>query len=67
MKDTIRVGIIGVGGTMSSTTIILAGEPNVELVALADPDPTRRKRVLDGMKGCPRFRRLSADVLPPAI
>ena len=31
--------------------LFLAGEPNVELVAVADPDPTRRKRVLDGMKG----------------
>ena len=55
MKDAIRVGIIGLGGTISSTTIILAGEPNVELVAVADPDPTRRKRVLDGMRRCPRF------------
>ena len=51
MKDAIRVGIIGVGGTIGSTTAILAAEPNVELVALADPDPTRRKRVLDGIKG----------------
>ena len=46
MKDPIKVGIIGVGGTISSTTVILNGEPNVQLVALADPDPTRRKRVL---------------------
>ena len=51
MKDPIKVGIIGVGGTMSSTTAALAIEPNVELVALADPDPDRRKRVLDGIKG----------------
>ena len=56
MKDAIRVGIIGVGGTIGSTTAILAAEPNVELVALADPDPTRRKRVLDGIKEGPRFR-----------
>ena len=51
MKDPINVGIIGVGGTISSTTVVLAGEPDVQLVALADPDPTRRKRVLDGIKG----------------
>ena len=51
MKDAIRVGIIGVGGTIGSTTAVLAAEPNVELVALADPDPNRRKRVLDGIKG----------------
>ena len=51
MKDAVKVGIIGVGGTISSTTIILAGEPNVELVALADPDATRRKRVLGDIKG----------------
>ena len=50
-KDAVKVGIIGVGGTISSTTVILNGEPNVELVALADPDPIRRKRVLDGIKG----------------
>ena len=50
-KDAVKVGIIGVGGTISSTTVILNGEPNVELVALADPDSTRRKRVLDGIKG----------------
>lgn len=51
MKDPIKVGIIGLGGTISSTTAILAAEPNVQLVALADPDPTRRERVLDGIKG----------------
>ncbi len=51
MKDPVKVGIIGVGGTIGSTTAILAAEPNVQLVALADPDPTRRKRVLDGIKG----------------
>ena len=51
MKDAIRVGIIGVGGTIGSTTAVLAAEPNVQLVALADPDPNRRKRVLDGIKG----------------
>ena len=50
MKDAIRVGIIGVGGTIGSTTAILAAEPKVELVALADPDPTRRKRVLGRMR-----------------
>ena len=32
MKDAIRVGIIGVGGTIGSTTAVLAAEPNVELV-----------------------------------
>ena len=51
MKEPIKVGIIGVGGTISSTTVVLNGEPNVQLVALADPDPVRRKRVLDGIKG----------------
>ena len=51
MKDPIKVGIIGVGGTIGSTTAVLAAEPKVQLVALADPDPTRRKRVLDGIKG----------------
>ena len=39
MKDPIKVGIIGVGGTIGSTTAVLAAEPNVQLVALADPDP----------------------------
>ena len=51
MKDTIKVGIIGVGGTISSTTIILNGEPNVKLVALADMDADRRKNVLGDIKG----------------
>ncbi len=51
MKDPIKVGIIGLGGTIGSTTAILTAEPNVQLVALADPDPTRRKTVLDGIKG----------------
>ena len=51
MKDPIKVGIIGLGGTIGSTTAILAAEPNVQLVALADPDPTRRKIVLDGIEG----------------
>ena len=51
MKDPVKVGIIGVGGTIGSTTAILAAEPEVQLVALADPDPTRRKRVLEGIKG----------------
>ena len=51
MKDAVKVGIIGVGGTISRTTTVLAAEPNVQLVALADPDPNRRKRVLDGIKG----------------
>ena len=50
-KNAVKVGIIGVGGTISSTTVILAGEPNVELVALADLDPARRKRVLGDIKG----------------
>ena len=45
-KDAVKVGIIGVGGTISSTTVILNGEPNVQLVALADLDPARRKRGL---------------------
>ncbi len=51
MKDVIKVGIIGVGGTISSTTVILNGEPNVKLVALADMDADRRKRVLGDIKG----------------
>ena len=51
MKKPVRVGIIGVGGTISSTTVILNGEPNVQLVALADLDPARRKRVLGDIKG----------------
>ena len=51
MKEPIKVGIVGLGGTISSTTAILAAEPNVQIVALADPDPTRRERVLDGIKG----------------
>ncbi len=51
MKDPIKVGIIGLGGTIGSTTAILTAEPNVQLVALADPDPTRRKTVLGGIKG----------------
>ena len=50
-KDAVKVGIIGVGGTISSTTVILNGEPNVQLVALADPDADRRKRVLGDIKG----------------
>ena len=50
-KDAVKVGIIGVGGTIGSTTAVLAAEPNVQLVALADPDPNRRKRVLEGIKG----------------
>ncbi len=55
MKDTIKVGIIGVGGTISSTTVILNGEPNVELVALADMDANRRERVLGDIKGVQVF------------
>lgn len=51
MKDMIKIGIIGVGGTISSTTIILNGEPNVQLVALADMDADRRIRVLGDIKG----------------
>ena len=51
MKDKVKVGIIGIGGTISSTTVILNGEPNVQLVALADPDVNRRKRVLGDIKG----------------
>ncbi len=51
MRDKVKVGIIGVGGTISSTTVILNGEPNVQLVALADIDPVRRKRVLGDIKG----------------
>lgn len=47
MKDVIRVGIIGIGGTMARTTAVLAAEPGVELVALADPDMERRRRVLE--------------------
>ena len=53
---TLRVGIIGVGGTMGSTAAALAAEPKVELVALADPDANRRKRVLEGIKGVDVFR-----------
>ena len=55
MKEIIKVGIIGVGGTISSTTVILNGEPNVKLVALADPDDSRRKRVLGDIKGVHLF------------
>ena len=51
MKDVIKVGIIGVGGTISSTTVILNGEPNVKLIALADMDADRRKRVIGNIKG----------------
>lgn len=51
MKETVKVGIIGVGGTISSTTVILNGEPNVKVVAVADPDVERRKRVLGDIKG----------------
>jgi predicted dehydrogenase len=51
MKDPIRVGIIGLGGTIGSTTGILAAEPTAELVAVADPDPARRKKVLSGVDG----------------
>ena len=45
----VRIGIIGIGGTISSTTRILAGEESSEVVALADPDPARRDRVLEGI------------------
>ena len=55
MKDTIKVGIIGVGGTISSTTVILNGEPNVKLVALADMDANRREHVLGDIKGVQVF------------
>lgn len=55
MKDTIKVGIIGVGGTISSTTVILNGEPNVKLVALADMDANRREHVLGDIKGVHEF------------
>ncbi|MYF99928.1 Gfo/Idh/MocA family oxidoreductase [Candidatus Poribacteria bacterium] len=55
MKEIIKVGIIGVGGTISSTTVILNGEPNVKLVALADMDANRRKRVLGDIKGVQVF------------
>ena len=45
----VRIGIIGIGGTISSTTRILAGEESSKIVALADPDPARRDRVLEGI------------------
>ncbi|MCH8292225.1 Gfo/Idh/MocA family oxidoreductase [Candidatus Poribacteria bacterium] len=51
MKDRIKVGIIGIGGTIGQTTGILAAEPKVEVVALADPDQTRRERALSGVDG----------------
>ena len=55
MKDTIKVGIIGLGGTISSTTVILNGEPNVKLVAVADMDADRRKHVLGDIEGVREF------------
>ena len=55
MKKPVRVGIIGVGGTISSTTVILNGEPNVKLVALADLDPARREKSLRRHYRCPRL------------
>ena len=55
MGDKIRFGIIGIGGTIGSTTRILADEKNAELVALADPDSNRREGTLDEIEGVQIF------------
>ena len=55
MGDKIRFGIIGIGGTIGSTTRILADEKNAELVALADPDSNRRERTLGEIEGVQIF------------
>ena len=55
MTNKLRFGIIGIGGTIGGTTRILADEPEAELVALADPDPSRRARVLDKIQGVQIF------------
>ena len=55
MKNKIRFGIIGIGGTIGGTAKILANETEAELIALADPDPTRRARILDETQGVETF------------
>ena len=60
----VRVGIIGIGGTISSTTRILAGEESSEVVALADPDPARRNSVLEGIND---VETAYLDALTPAM
>ena len=55
MGDKIRFGIIGIGGTIGSTTRVLANEKNAELVALADPDSNRREGTLGEIEGVQIF------------
>ena len=49
MAKPIKVGIIGIGGTIGQTTSVMAEEADTELVALADPNKTRRESVLKGL------------------
>jgi len=49
MAKPIKVGIIGIGGTIGQTTSVMAKESDTELVALADPNKERRESVLQGL------------------
>lgn len=50
----VRIGI-GIGGTISSTTRVLAKEKSSEVAALADSAPARRNKILEVIDGVQIF------------
>jgi len=64
MADVLRAAVIGLGSMGANHARVLADMHGVELVAVADPDPTNLERAVVGRNALPfaDYRRLLAEV-----